>query len=144
MFKSMFNKSLSVAGVFCALAMNVNTALGMFSIDIEAWLNEPLSPTTSQEQVWYEKFNKLKLDKAIAIFIAERAGFSQYSDETARAICFLLWLGHTPNEIGTVSSKCLQELGKTDECLSEKSIMLLKRLDDPSPEKPKNLEKIGV
>lgn len=28
MFKSMFNKSLSVAGVFCALAMNVNTALG--------------------------------------------------------------------------------------------------------------------
>ena len=30
MFKLMFNKSLSVAGAFCALAMNINTALGIY------------------------------------------------------------------------------------------------------------------
>ena len=86
------NKSFCVAGAFCALAMNINTALGI----TEAEFNEKHDRLVKKLIPMRENF---QLSEQVTEWVARRAGFSTAKGDEAYSVCYLLCLGYSPNVI---------------------------------------------
>ena len=89
MFKIKFNKNWWGAGAFCALVMNINTALGI----TEAEFNEKHDRLIKKLIPMRENF---ELPDCVVEFVAQRAGFSTAKGDEAYSICYLLCLIYSP------------------------------------------------
>lgn len=86
------NKSLQVAGAFCALAMSVNTVLGITEAEFKEKHDRLVEKLIPMGEKW-------ELPEFTAKFVAQRAGFVTAISGEAYSICYLLCLNYSPNVI---------------------------------------------